>query len=566
MDQQTRRPNIVALAFVCAFVACVAYIAIHPRLTGVVTWDTSGLADLNDGWTTAEGTPVTLGRLGEIEGFAEQGAVIEHPLPDTVDPGTELCLLGSNLTLRVLCEGAELFSFDPGDSEQNVFYAARFYFVPLPSEAAGKTLHIELGSVDADGGASMTDVFVATSSDYIQRFVRAHGDSLIESLVVVVIGILIIGLHLALRKVDHSDLSLLALGCIAVLLGLWSATVTHVPQLIMGYDAFFRALEYLSLLFVPYPIMRFAASLLLPHDRKRFDLAAGIIASCAIGLTMGLAIAGQKSMRDLLPISHAQLAICALLIAVMLFSRLRLYGVGDLREALGASNPLKIAFLIFVGCGIVDFVLFFTRTAGSDTAFFIRHGLFAFSVVLGVEAARASLRYINRAHYADKIEVIAYTDALTNVGNRTAWKVMRDEVQAALAQGSIADAVVCQFDVNFLKRVNDTMGHAAGDRYIKHAAETINRSFGIEGTCYRTGGDEFSAIIAGDQLQERLEECRALFQTSMAEQSTEEMPMSVALGCAFVSETERRTVLDAQHLADERMYANKRAMKAERVD
>lgn len=566
MDQRKRRPDIVALAFACAFVACVVYISINPRLTGVAVRNTSGLADLNDGWTTAEGAPVSLGRLGEIESFAEQGAVIEHQLPSTIEPDAELCFLGGNLTLRVLCEGNELFAFDSSDSEQGVFYASRFYFVPLPNAAAGKTVRIELTTADANGRANMTDVFVAASNDYVQHFVRAHGDSLIESLVVVLIGILIIGLHLALRKVEHSGLNLLALGCIAVLLGVWSATVTYVPQLIMGYDAFFRALEYLSLLFVPYPIMRFAASLLLPHDRRRFDLAAGIIASCAVGLTMGLAIAGQKNMRDLLPISHTQLAICALLIAVMFFSRLRMYGTGDLREALGASNPLKVAFLIFVGCGIVDFVLFFTRSADSDTAFFIRHGLLAFSVVLGVEAARASLRYINRAHYADKIEVIAYTDALTNIGNRTAWKVMRDEVQAALAQGSIADAVVCQFDVNFLKRVNDTMGHAAGDRYIKHAAEAINRSFGIEGTCYRTGGDEFSAIIAGDQLEERLEECRTLFQTSMAEQSTEEMPVSMALGCAFVSETERRTVLDAQHLADERMYANKRAMKTERVD
>ena len=177
--------------------------------------------------------------------------------------------------------------------------------------------------------------------------------------------------------------------------------------------------------------------------------------------------------------------------------------------------------------------------------------------------------YINRAAYADKIEVIAYTDALTNIGNSTAWKIMRDEVESALAQGTLSDAVVCQFDVNFLKKVNDTYGHASGDRYIKHAANTIKRSFGIEGTCYRTGGDEFTAIIAGDGLDERLEQCRQLFELSMDEQNVAregDVALSMALGFACVSEVESHTLREAQKLADERMYANKRAMKAERVD
>ena len=231
---------------------------------------------------------------------------------------------------------------------------------------------------------------------------------------------------------------------------------------------------------------------------------------------------------------------------------------------------MVIAFFIFVACGTIDFLRFVTPlNVPGDAALFIRHGLFAFVVVLAIEAARASFAYITRAKYADTIEVMAFTDALTNLGNRAAWKVMRDEVESSLKEGTLEDAIVCQFDVNFLKRVNDTYGHAAGDRYIKHAANTIQRSFGMEGTCYRTGGDEFTAIITGDALDERLNECRQLFEVSMDEQNVAregDVALSMALGVAHVNETETHTLRAAQSIADERMYSNKRAMKAERRD
>lgn len=568
MDLQDKRHHsAIALGFFLAFIVCVAYLSANSQLTGFPAQAKHGLVNLMDGWTTTDGTPVSLGSLESIPGFEEHGATIERQLPASIEPTAELNFISSNLVFHVYYDGTEVYAFDPAHTDQEKPYATRFNFVPLESDDVGKTVRIELAPVNKDGGSSLKDVCISETSAFIQHFVRSHGVALLESLIIVFIGLAVMALHIALRKVDHGELNLLALGFVAVLLGVWSITVTQTLQLITGLGPILGALEYMTLLFVPYPIMRFTSSLLLPRNRRRFDLAAAFIALCAIGLTIGMAIATSSTMHDLLLISHAQLAFCALFIVVELVSSYRSHGMSAMSSALKSSNALRVAFFIFVGCGLADFILFFiSYTSGSDAAFFMRHGLFAFSVVLAIEASRLSLMYIDRAHYADKIEVIAYTDALTNIGNRTAWKLMRDEVDAAIKQGSVEDAVVCQFDVNFLKKVNDTMGHAAGDRYIKHAADTLKRSFGIEGTCYRTGGDEFTAIIAGDMVQERLKECVKLFEMSLGEQAADSVPLSMALGYGFVSETERHTVFDAQQIADERMYENKRAMKAERVD
>lgn len=275
-------------------------------------------------------------------------------------------------------------------------------------------------------------------------------------------------------------------------------------------------------------------------------------------------------MHRTLSITHVQLLSCAAIVAVEVLATLRENARSDIREALSDHGATLVAFLIFMTCALADFLVFILSKHGvSDSAFLMRHGLFVFSAVLAVEAAHKSLEYIERAAYADKIEVIAYTDALTNIGNSTAWKIMRDQVEAALANGTLADAAVCQLDVNFLKKVNDTYGHAAGDRYLKHAANTIKRSFGIEGTCYRTGGDEFTVVIAGDDLDERLESCTQLFDLSLNEQNVAkegDVALSIAIGVALASEVEPHTLRTAQKLADERMYANKHAMKAERTD
>jgi diguanylate cyclase (GGDEF)-like protein len=146
---------------------------------------------------------------------------------------------------------------------------------------------------------------------------------------------------------------------------------------------------------------------------------------------------------------------------------------------------------------------------------------------------------------------------------------MKNEMDEAIKEGVVTDAVVCTFDVNFLKRVNDTYGHNAGDEHLKRAAETINRSFGTEGACYRTGGDEFTSLLVGINLAERLTICRDLLAQSIEEQN--EMGegkeiLSMAMGFAYVSESIKHTIDSANTLADKRMYENKRSMKAERTD
>jgi diguanylate cyclase (GGDEF)-like protein len=89
----------------------------------------------------------------------------------------------------------------------------------------------------------------------------------------------------------------------------------------------------------------------------------------------------------------------------------------------------------------------------------------------------------------------AETDPLTGFYNKTATQ---ERISAALADMKEGDAYAFVIvDIDYFKNVNDTLGHAAGDRVIKDFAARIKRQFRDFDICGRIGGDEFVVLLRG---------------------------------------------------------------------
>jgi diguanylate cyclase (GGDEF)-like protein len=104
------------------------------------------------------------------------------------------------------------------------------------------------------------------------------------------------------------------------------------------------------------------------------------------------------------------------------------------------------------------------------------------------------------AHAARKafvrLEEVASMDFLTGVGNRRSFeRDLRREMGRNARHG--AGFAVVVIDVDGLKVVNDTEGHAAGDARLRAVAGTVQRSVRREDTVYRIGGDEFAVLLPG---------------------------------------------------------------------
>ena len=122
-------------------------------------------------------------------------------------------------------------------------------------------------------------------------------------------------------------------------------------------------------------------------------------------------------------------------------------------------------------------------------------------------------------------------------------------------------------DLNYLKKVNDSLGYDEGDRFIQNAANILKAAVGDHGETYRTGGDEFLAILYGEdpetvyqsvvkELNERIEE----FNIS----ENKDIRLSFAYGHAICTSDQNYSIHDSERMADKEMYECKRMIKAER--
>ncbi|MFG3152720.1 diguanylate cyclase domain-containing protein [Streptomyces sp. NPDC048219] len=98
----------------------------------------------------------------------------------------------------------------------------------------------------------------------------------------------------------------------------------------------------------------------------------------------------------------------------------------------------------------------------------------------------------------EEVRRLAYTDALTGLANRRAVDTRLDEaVERHRTEGVVVSLVVC--DLNGLKRVNDTHGHAAGDRLLERFGSVLSLCGAMlpGALAARLGGDEFCLLAVG---------------------------------------------------------------------
>ncbi len=170
--------------------------------------------------------------------------------------------------------------------------------------------------------------------------------------------------------------------------------------------------------------------------------------------------------------------------------------------------------------------------------------LVIFSFVLG-----------NFTKRTEKVVEESLNDELTGLKNRRAYQA---ELERLNDDGNMADISIATMDINGLKVTNDNFGHTAGDELIQAAANIMKEVFCENGwNVYRTGGDEFVAIICSpvsdlDVLVQDFKEQEKLF---IHDKITE---LSVSIGTVQgYNQRGIACVEDLIKIADKRMYSDK---------
>ena len=154
-------------------------------------------------------------------------------------------------------------------------------------------------------------------------------------------------------------------------------------------------------------------------------------------------------------------------------------------------------------------------------------------------------------------EQTATKDALTGVKNRTSYAQYEREFNERIADDVIVDFALALCDINDLKTVNDTLGHAAGDECIRSNCMLICKTF-KHCPVFRLGGDEFAVFLRGEDYNRReelLEQLRSQLDEGKA-------GASMSIGLSEFVRGQDKTFHDVLSRADALMYEEKKAYKA----
>ncbi len=152
---------------------------------------------------------------------------------------------------------------------------------------------------------------------------------------------------------------------------------------------------------------------------------------------------------------------------------------------------------------------------------------------------------------------MANTDSLTGVRNKHAYSEYEAVLNRQITGKALEKLAVVVCDINGLKIVNDTQGHAAGDKLIKDASALLCEHF-IHGAVYRIGGDEFAVLLQGKGYDTREATIRSLNEIIEANIATDGVVISI--GYSTLEPNDER-LHDVFERADQMMYERKKELK-----
>lgn len=533
---------------ICVILGCLLIYMLSFKLEGgnINTWS----QPFTTGWTYEDGTEVDFENLrNETKTYTIQHVVS----PDEVQ-GTDLCFETSNVFFNVYVNGNLTYEYHPELPRIcGKYYGEYIHTVDLDVDEEDSVITIEYTPLLTSPWSTFRYMDLHDGGTYIVFLIASNVGSFLASFVVFIIGLTIVLVGFILNRENDRLIETVSLGTTAIILAAWTSSGSRFLQLITGNPAVVRVMDYLDLIWLPVPVILFVSSVTGMLKSKIPYINLALVGINTI-LTFAFVMSGLGDYNDVLIFTHLIIAFGSVSIIYMI--------IASIKRANKINKDLKvmlIAFGILIFTGIIDAVRYYTF-ASKDTAKCTRIGLIIFVVMLSVYELKTVVEINRKSAQAEIKDKLAHVDGLTGLYNRLAFTEMEEEMRKA----SSGKFIVMQFDINFLKKVNDNYGHAEGDRYIITAADLISQSFSKYGKCFRIGGDEFFVILEGNNSEKNYETAMTEFDKLVKDYNENNelpVPLQIASGkCVYVPGKD--SLEEAEKTADKLMYERKKVLKA----
>lgn len=522
----------------------------------------AALTSFEDGWITADGSPVPLSRLTDLD-FVEPGQPfsIYHTLPESLENGTSFCFRSKNIYYTVYIDGKSVYHpYIPESIMYNETFGTRWNYIPLTNEDAGKTLELRITTVYDSSRTGLSYTYLGSSASFILDTIQSKLVAFITCVLILFVGMILMIADIPINMQSKKNHELLYLGLFAISIAVWCLTETNILQFFLGDSRMLSVLSCCSLMLIPIPMVLYLDSAF--GFRKRFIVPIiSLLSFSCFAVCTALHFLKLVDFHDTLKVTHIVLGISAV---VLFYTIIR-------HSLIKGKDATKNIYRILRGIGLssisiatgIDIYRFY-RQIGSDSAMFVRIGLLIFIICYGTSSLEKTINAVRLGIQTEFVSQLAYRDGLTGIGNRTAFQEHLVSLEAQ--KDELAAVGILMFDVNDLKFVNDYFGHHAGDTMLIQSADMIKESFSpLSCDCYRIGGDEFAVLISGNDVKQRCEQGLEHFRVLMeGYNQNPEKPfrISIAHGYSLYDQAEDKKLMDVYQQADTHMYANKKWLKS----
>lgn len=524
---------------------------------------------MNNGWFFEDAnhnvTPVTLPVKVPVATNCEYS--IHMTLPEELPEGMSMMMRTSQQAIRVTVEDDEIFargwdsSYYPGTfrgSSWSIFFLSQKY--------AGKQIEITMLSPYKAFSGSVSSIYYGYKSDLMYHIVSMKLPQFLAAWIMFLIGVCLLVFSVIKWRagVDFSDslyLAFFAIFCAMYLFG-----ESKMMQFMSSNQFFISALPFLAETMIAIPIMLYLREQWLPQHKWVASVLQWLffLDFCVITLLQFL---GIGDFFETILIFHITLGLmivssaAVITIEIVKYKNRKIY---ILAQALGIVCVAAVIGVVQMYMGVFE-----------NVGFSMQIGMLGFEIVMATCSVQNFYTAEENLREKRYYERLAYIDALTLGKNRNAYTERILELENHFNNASKKRQRIVKgtkskpgrlyyllADLNNLKVINDTYGHAVGDDAILRAFKCLTVAFAKHGECFRIGGDEFVVLLEQCDEQE-FETC--LRQLSMeSEMNNREIDYELSIASGFSYYEPGDEPLDFAKLmkqADKMLYENKHIMK-----
>lgn len=512
--------------------------------SGLHKWDTGWYYNAEDGTKQICQVPSRI----KISGGE---FILQQTVPDFLEEEKYLGFLNHYQQVEVFIDGESRYRYT---EEQTGLFRSMMgntlCMIKLNKEDCGKDIAIRLGRYNKSLHWQIPVIYLDSRESLLLHIWMQEQPKMIFCLVLLVLSAGLFLLWLLLRVREEVRVSSVFHAWVFILVSaLWILTDSRIMIFFVSWPRFICLISFYAFYMFPIPMLSFISEV-CGRKSVMLDWMKTILV-CNVLVQSLLYLTGICKLMNMLPVTHVLYGAAIVCLVLYMAKELR-------------SSKAQYAKIFFIGVFFLMFMaavslLSFYTGVGSRYAMYYQLGLLGFMCALICMTIR-QVNEILEDRTGDRIlEELAYMDVMTKLGNRSAYEMRLQKLQETMSLGQELSAVMA--DLNGLKKVNDTLGHKAGDEMIKGCAKCLQEAFCGFGEIYRIGGDEFLILLRHLQSirtwEENLKEAQEKYN------SEHEVKISIAAGLATgrkAGESDK-WLHELIEQADKNMYENKKCSR-----